>query len=193
MERLRRYLLYSKGALQEHQINKFATMAHDRMTECVYRQRLASFGTSVALEEVRFVPFIERGGKALEEINQEMGLAFDEQDLQYYTKLFVEDIKRNLTNVELFNLAQSNMAPYPGAKIGAGGPIRDTHAIRRGLFVVASIAGYTTGNLTIKGSYAPWEDASFTYPSNLASPLEILIEVSNGASDYGNKFGEPLI
>ncbi|KHG14750.1 hypothetical protein F383_18060 [Gossypium arboreum] len=44
-----------------------------------------------------------------------------------------------------------------------------------------------------QGSYAPWEDSSFTYPSNLASPLEILIEVSNGASDYGNKFGEPLI
>lgn len=39
----------------------------------------------------------------------------------------------------------------------------------------------------------PWEDASFEYPSNFASPLEILIEASNGASDYGNKFGEPVI
>ncbi|RVW63092.1 putative phosphoribosylformylglycinamidine synthase, chloroplastic/mitochondrial [Vitis vinifera] len=43
------------------------------------------------------------------------------------------------------------------------------------------------------GSYAPWEDPSFTYPSNLASPLQILIDASNGMSDYGNKFGEPLI
>ncbi|TYH11748.1 hypothetical protein ES288_A06G010600v1 [Gossypium darwinii] len=283
MERSRRYLLYSKGALQEHQINEFAAMVHDRMTECVYGQRLASFGTSVAPEEVRFVPVIERGRKALEEINQEMGLAFDEQDLQYYTRLFVEDIKRNPTNVELFDMAQSNsehsrhwfftgkividgqpmdrtlmqivkstlkanpnnsvigfkdnssaikgflayrlrpikpgtaclldettreidvlftaethnfpcaVAPYPGAETGAGGRIRDTHATGRGSFVVASTAGYTTGNLNIEGSYAPWEDASFTYPSNLASPLEILVEASNGASDYGNKFGEPLI
>nr|XP_051177914.1 probable phosphoribosylformylglycinamidine synthase, chloroplastic/mitochondrial [Lolium perenne] len=42
-------------------------------------------------------------------------------------------------------------------------------------------------------SFAPWEDSSFSYPSNLASPLQILIDASDGASDYGNKFGEPLI
>lgn len=39
----------------------------------------------------------------------------------------------------------------------------------------------------------PWEDRSFTYPDNFANPLEIIIEASNGASDYGNKFGEPVI
>lgn len=39
----------------------------------------------------------------------------------------------------------------------------------------------------------PWEDSSLEYPSNFAPPLEILVEASNGASDYGNKFGEPLI
>jgi phosphoribosylformylglycinamidine synthase len=45
----------------------------------------------------------------------------------------------------------------------------------------------------MENSFAPWEDSSFTYPPNLASPLQILIDASNGASDYGNKFGEPLI
>lgn len=39
----------------------------------------------------------------------------------------------------------------------------------------------------------PWEDKNAVYPSNMALPLEILIEASNGASDYGNKFGEPII
>lgn len=39
----------------------------------------------------------------------------------------------------------------------------------------------------------PWEDSALEYPSNFAPPLEILVEASNGASDYGNKFGEPLI
>ena len=39
----------------------------------------------------------------------------------------------------------------------------------------------------------PWEDPSFQYPSNLAHPLSVAIEASNGASDYGNKFGEPII
>ncbi|KAG6387909.1 hypothetical protein SASPL_153104 [Salvia splendens] len=231
LEWSRRYLLYlapGSGSLVQSQINDLAAL----------------------------------GRKALEEINEEMGLAFDEQDLQYYTKLFMDDIKRNPTNVELFDMAQSNsehsrhwfftgkivvdgepmdktlmqivkstlqanpsnsvigfkdnssairgfpvdelrptnpglacpldmsardldilftaethnfpcaVAPYPGAETGAGGRIRDTHAT---------------------GSYTPWEDQSFTYPSNLASLLKILIDASNGASDYGNKFGEPLI
>lgn len=39
----------------------------------------------------------------------------------------------------------------------------------------------------------PWEEKDKVYPNNLASPLEIIIEASNGASDYGNKFGEPVI
>lgn len=283
MERSRRYLLYSKGPLLDSQVDEFAAMVHDRMTECVYAQKLTSFETSVVPEEVRYVPVMENGREALEEINQEMGLAFDEQDLQYYTRLFREDIKRNPTTVELFDIAQSNsehsrhwfftgkiiidgqamnrtlmqivkstlqanpnnsvigfkdnssaikgfpvkqlrpsqpgstcplelalhdldvlftaethnfpcaVAPYPGAETGAGGRIRDTHATGRGSFVVASTAGYCVGNLNMEGSYAPWEDPSFSYPSNLASPLQILIDSSNGASDYGNKFGEPLI
>ncbi|KAK3018909.1 hypothetical protein RJ639_005114 [Escallonia herrerae] len=286
LERSRRYLLYVKpgsGSLLDSQINEFTAMVHDRMTECVYPQKLTSFETSVVPEEVRFVPVMENGREALEEINMEMGLAFDEQDLQYYTTLFRDDIKRNPTNVELFDIAQSNsehsrhwfftgkividgqpmshtlmqivkstlkanpnnsvigfkdnssaikgflvnqlrpdkpgstcplnimsvllnilftaethnfpcaVAPYPGAETGAGGRIRDTHATGRGSFVVASTAGYCVGNLNMEGSYAPWEDTSLTYPSNLASPLQILIDASNGASDYGNKFGEPLI
>lgn len=39
----------------------------------------------------------------------------------------------------------------------------------------------------------PWEVKDVEYPSNFASPLEVVIEASNGASDYGNKFGEPVI
>ncbi|KAL2940127.1 putative phosphoribosylformylglycinamidine synthase chloroplastic/mitochondrial [Bienertia sinuspersici] len=283
LERSRRYMLYSKTPLQEQQINEFASIVHDRMTECVYPQRLTSFKTSLVPEEVLHVPVMEKGRKALEEINEKMGLAFDEQDLQYYTWLFKEDIKRNPTSVELFDIAQSNsehsrhwffagklvidgqpvestlmqivkstlkanpnnsvigfkdnssairgfpvrqlrpllpgltcpldmqmrdldilftaethnfpcaVAPYPGAETGAGGRIRDTHATGRGSFVVASTAGYCVGNLGMEDTYAPWEDSSFKYPPNLASPLRILIDASNGASDYGNKFGEPMI
>lgn len=37
-----------------------------------------------------------------------MGLAFDEWDLDYYTHLFASDMKRDPTNVELFDIAQSN-------------------------------------------------------------------------------------
>ncbi|CAN7054454.1 unnamed protein product [Brassica rapa subsp. trilocularis] len=283
LERSRRYLLFSNEPLSENQTNEFSALVHDRMTECVYPQKLVSFETNVVPEEVKYVPVMEKGREALEEINQKMGLAFDEQDLQYYTRLFRDDIKRNPTNVELFDIAQSNsehsrhwffagnividgkpmdrslmqivkstweanrnnsvigfkdnssairgfmvnqlrpllpgstclldlsardldilftaethnfpcaVAPYPGAETGAGGRIRDTHATGRGSFVVASTSGYCVGNLNMEGSYAPWEDSSFQYPSNLASPLQILVDASNGASDYGNKFGEPMI
>ena len=62
-----------------------------------------------------------------------------------------------------------------------------------GSLVVAGTAGYCVGNLNVPGYKLPWEDASFEYPANLASPLQIIIDASNGASDYGNKFGEPVI
>ncbi|MFA5354822.1 MAG: phosphoribosylformylglycinamidine synthase, partial [Thermodesulfovibrionales bacterium] len=207
----------------------------------------------------------------------------DDWDIDYYYNLFVHDLKRNPTNVECFDLGQSNsehsrhwffrgrlvidgkevpdtlmrivkepykrnpnnsviafndnssairgfeirtitpekpgmpspfreeslpyhitltaethnfptgVAPFPGAETGTGGRLRDVHATGRGSLVVAGTAAYCVGNLRIPGYSLPWEDDAFAYPSNLASPLRIEIEASNGASDYGNKFGEPLI
>lgn len=87
----------------------------------------------------------------------------------------------------------SGVAPFPGAETGTGGRIRDTAATGVGSLVVAGTAGYAVGNLRIPGSEQPWEQDTFGYPDNLASPLTILINASNGASDYGNKFGEPVI
>lgn len=85
------------------------------------------------------------------------------------------------------------VAPFPGAETGTGGRIRDIQATGRGGLVVAGTAGYCTGNLNITGYPIPGEDSKFTYPSNLALPLKVLIGESDGASDYGNKFGEPVI
>ena len=48
------------------------------------------------------------GAAALEAINDELGLAFDAWDVQYYTRLFGEQLRRDPTNVELFDIAQSN-------------------------------------------------------------------------------------
>jgi phosphoribosylformylglycinamidine (FGAM) synthase-like enzyme len=66
------------------------------------------------------------------------------------------------------------VAPFPGAETGAGGRIRDTHATGIGSLVGAATAGYCVGNLQMENSFAPWEDSSFTYPPNLASPLQVL-------------------
>jgi phosphoribosylformylglycinamidine synthase len=63
----------------------------------------------------------------------------------------------------------TGIAPFPGAATGVGGRIRDTLAIGRGGKMVAGTAGYCIAD------------------------RKLLIEASNGASDYGNKVGEPII
>uniref|UniRef100_A0A8C5LIX6 Phosphoribosylformylglycinamidine synthase n=1 Tax=Jaculus jaculus TaxID=51337 RepID=A0A8C5LIX6_JACJA len=87
----------------------------------------------------------------------------------------------------------TGVAPFSGATTGTGGRIRDVQCTGRGAHVVAGTAGYCFGNLLIPGYSLPWEDPSFQYPGNFALPLEVAIEASNGASDYGNKFGEPVL
>lgn len=87
----------------------------------------------------------------------------------------------------------TGVAPYPGAATGTGGRIRDNQCVGRGGLVIASGVGYCVGNLHIPGYDLPWENDDHRHPNSLASPLVILIEASNGASDYGNCFGEPVI
>jgi len=283
IERSRRYLLKGVSKLSEDRAWAFLAEVHDRMTETPYPEPLQSFETGVKPEPIEKIPVMEEGRAALERINREMGLAFDAWDLDYYTDLFLNRVGRDPTNVECFDIAQSNsehsrhwffkgrlvidgeeipkhlialikepleanpnnsviafkdnssgirgypirtivpahpgepcpfvaadldyhiiftaethnfpsgVAPFPGAETGTGGRIRDVHATGRGSLVVAGTAAYCVGNLRIPGYELPWEDPGFRYPSNLASPLQIEIEASNGASDYGNKFGEPVI
>ena len=253
------------------------------MTECPYPETLETFEAGIKPEPAYTVPLIEEGHSALKKINTEMGLGLDDWDIEYYYNLFVKDLKRNPTNVECFDLSQSNsehsrhwffrgklivdgkeisenlmqiikqplkanpnnsviafkdnssgikgyeiktiipqnlgrhsrfkeanlkyhviftaethnfpsgVAPFPGAETGTGGRIRDVQATGKGAHVIAGTAAYCVGNLRIPGYKLLWEDESFEYPNNLASPLQIEIEASNGASDYGNKFGEPVI
>ena len=87
----------------------------------------------------------------------------------------------------------TGVAPFPGAETGTGGRLRDVMATGRGASPCAGISSYCVGNLQIPGYELPWEDKSFVYPSNLASPLDIEIKGSDGASDYGNKYGEPVV
>ncbi|KAK6975500.1 phosphoribosylformylglycinamidine synthase [Biomphalaria glabrata] len=265
---------------EEHNI---VNSLHDQMTQCRYPQPLSTFEINVKPDPVFEVDILGQGRAALEHANKTLGLAFDNWDLDYYTKLFQEKILRNPTSVECFDLAQSNsehsrhwffkgrllvdgqewpeslfsmimdtqlssngnnvikfsdnssaiegfsinplvaengigpgklsvepkqrhiiftaethnfptgVAPFPGATTGTGGRIRDVQATGRGAYVVAGTAGYSFGNLNIKGYNLPWEDELYKYPANFALPAVVAVEASNGASDYGNKFGEPVI
>ncbi|MBM9520300.1 phosphoribosylformylglycinamidine synthase [Desulforhopalus vacuolatus] len=86
----------------------------------------------------------------------------------------------------------TGVAPFPGAETGSGGRIRDVLGTGQGAFVMAGTAGYCVGSLHIPGYKMAWEQ-DYPCPDTLAGALEIEISASNGASDYGNKFGEPLI
>ncbi len=85
------------------------------------------------------------------------------------------------------------IAPFPGAETGSGGRIRDTGAAGRGSLPVAGLAGYNVGNLFLPDYQIPGEIVGGEEIRGQATPLTILIEGSDGVSDYGNKFGEPLI
>ena len=78
------------------------------MTEQRYQEPLTSFETVVPENDWIYVDIMTKGTDALREIDQQLGLAFDEQDLVYYTHLFKDVLKRNPTSVECFDLAQSN-------------------------------------------------------------------------------------
>ncbi len=271
--------LISKEGLDSH----FAGAVHDRMTEMPYLEPIEDFDAGVTPAPVTTVPIMSEGRAALERINEEKGLGFDDWDLDYYTELFKTKLGRDPTDVECFDMGQSNsehsrhwffggtmvidgetksdtlfrmvkdtlkssndnsviafhdnssairgypvtymsptdpstaspmvkkdttlhpiltaethnfpcgVAPFPGAETGTGGRLRDVMATGRGAHSVAGVSSYCVGNLNVPGYELPWEDKSFEYPENLADPLSIEIEASNGASDYGNKYGEPVV
>uniref|UniRef100_A0A8D8VXN4 Phosphoribosylformylglycinamidine synthase n=1 Tax=Cacopsylla melanoneura TaxID=428564 RepID=A0A8D8VXN4_9HEMI len=280
----RRYKLIPRAHLSKAILTKVAESFYDRMTECVYSSPLTTFSHGIKPDPWFYVDVMSKGKVALQEVNQKLGLAFDDWDLDYYTNIFRNQLKRNPTSVECFDLAQSNsehsrhwffkgkmivdsiehdkclfemimdttkhsnnnnvikfndnsssikgytelptitptnpgapgpytitqqdldiiftaethnfptgVSPFSGATTGTGGRIRDVQAVGRGGNCIAGTAGYCVGNLNIPGYKLPWEDEQYGYPSNFASPLNIIIEASNGASDYGNKFGEPLV
>jgi len=64
------------------------SMLHDRMTEQEYAEPLQTFDSGVKPAPVRTIPIMAEGRSALERINKEMGLGFDEFDLDYYTTIF---------------------------------------------------------------------------------------------------------
>lgn len=84
----------------------------------------------------------------------------------------------------------TTVEPFNGAATGAGGEIRDRMAGGQGSIPLAGTAVYMTSySRTEEGR--TWEKSARKWLYQ--TPQEILTKASNGASDYGNKFGQPLI
>ena len=92
----------------------------------------------------------------------------------------------------------TTVEPFNGAATGSGGEIRDRLAGGQGSLPLAGTAVYMTAysRLTSFDSAQddrPWEKGMAERPWLYQTPMDILIKASNGASDFGNKFGQPLI
>ncbi|MDD4109656.1 MAG: phosphoribosylformylglycinamidine synthase, partial [Prolixibacteraceae bacterium] len=86
----------------------------------------------------------------------------------------------------------TTVEPFNGASTGTGGEIRDRIGGGKGSFPVAGTAVYMTSYpRSVTGR--PWEESVPEREWLYQTPEEILIKASNGASDFGNKFGQPLI
>jgi phosphoribosylformylglycinamidine synthase len=86
----------------------------------------------------------------------------------------------------------TTVEPFNGASTGTGGEIRDRIGGGKGSIPVAGTAVYMTSYPRTENN-RPWEQATEERPWLYQTPEEILIKASNGASDFGNKFGQPLI
>jgi phosphoribosylformylglycinamidine synthase len=86
----------------------------------------------------------------------------------------------------------TTVEPFNGAATGTGGEIRDRIAGGKGASPSAGTAVYMTSYPRPDGN-RPWEKATKERPWLYQTPEDILIKASNGASDFGNKFGQPLI
>jgi phosphoribosylformylglycinamidine synthase len=86
----------------------------------------------------------------------------------------------------------TTVEPFNGASTGTGGEIRDRIAGGKGAFPIAGTAVYMTSYPRPDGDRS-WEKATQERPWLYQTPEDILIKASNGASDFGNKFGQPLI
>ena len=86
----------------------------------------------------------------------------------------------------------TTVEPFNGAATGSGGEIRDRLAGGKGSLPLAGSAVYMTSYSRLEKN-RPWEQAMKERDWLYQTPLDILIKASNGASDFGNKFGQPLI
>lgn len=85
----------------------------------------------------------------------------------------------------------TTVEPFNGAATGSGGEIRDRLGGGRASLPLAGTAVYMTSYPRLMNH--EWEQRLDPRAWLYQTPAQILIKASNGASDFGNKFGQPLI
>ncbi len=104
----------------------------------------------------------------------------------YYTKKQFDSVISLKAETHNF---PTTVEPFNGAATGSGGEIRDRLAGGQGSLPLAGTAVYMTAYSRLQENKLGFEERKWLYQT----PIDILIKASNGASDFGNKFGQPLI
>jgi phosphoribosylformylglycinamidine synthase len=110
--------------------------------------------------------------------------SFDKAD--FYEKKEVKSVISLKAETHNF---PTTVEPFNGAATGSGGEIRDRLAGGKGSLPLAGTAVYMTAYSRLSDKHWQMEERPWLYQT----PVDILIKASNGASDFGNKFGQPLI
>jgi phosphoribosylformylglycinamidine synthase len=103
LDKSRIYVFRTKEDLE-----KARSVLVDRMTQAVYDAPLVKFETGERPDGVSIVPVLMHGIEAIKEAAVELGLAMDEDDIRHCAYIFTEVLKRNPTDVELFQIGQAN-------------------------------------------------------------------------------------
>ncbi len=112
--------------------------------------------------------------------------SFDKPD--YYEEKYIKSVISLKAETHNF---PTTVEPFNGAATGSGGEIRDRLAGGKGSLPLAGTAVYMTAYSRVEKKQ--WEQQMPERPWLYQTPMDILIKASNGASDFGNKFGQPLI
>jgi len=107
----------------------------------------------------------------------------------YYTTEYFDSVISLKAETHNF---PTTVEPFNGAATGSGGEIRDRLAGGKGSLPLAGTAVYMTSYSRLEEN-RPWEQKFEARKWLYQTPMDILIKASNGASDFGNKFGQPLI
>ncbi len=105
----------------------------------------------------------------------------------------IKDVKSVISlKAETHNFP-TTVEPFNGASTGTGGEIRDRMGGGKGSMPIAGTAVYMTSYPRTEKEGREWEELLPVRQWLYQTPEQILIKASNGASDFGNKFGQPLI
>ena len=129
------------------------------------------------------VAFID-GPQALEQFAPASG---DKPD--YFVRKSIDSVLSLKAETHNF---PTTVEPFNGAATGTGGEIRDRMAGGRASVPLAGTAVYMTSYPRSEAGRS-WEQHTEVRPWLYQTPQQILTKASNGASDFGNKFGQPLI